>query len=68
MSKPSRGKFHHVDSTVTCPDCGRRFRTGTVVAEGPAGDLREPLENTGPRRGAPEGSGPRSAAGAHRRG
>jgi hypothetical protein len=48
MSKSSRGKFHHVDSTVTCPDCGRRFRTGTVVAEGPANDLREPLDNTGP--------------------
>jgi hypothetical protein len=31
----SRGIVHHVDSTVTCPDCGRRFRTGTVVAEGP---------------------------------
>jgi hypothetical protein len=31
----SRGIVHHVDSTVTCPDCGRRFRTGTVIAEGP---------------------------------
>jgi hypothetical protein len=31
----SRGIVHHVDSTVTCRDCGRRFRTGTVVAEGP---------------------------------
>ena len=30
----SRGIVHHVDSTVTCPDCGRRFRTGTVIAEG----------------------------------
>ena len=48
MRKSSRGKFHHVDSTVTCPDCGRRFRTGTVVAEGPATDLREPLDGTGP--------------------
>ncbi len=48
MRKSSRGKFHHVDSTVTCPDCGRRFRTGTVVAEGPATDLREPLDDTGP--------------------
>jgi hypothetical protein len=35
MSKfVSRGIVHHVDSTVTCPDCGRRFRTGTVIAEG----------------------------------
>jgi hypothetical protein len=32
----SRGIVHHVDSTATCPDCGRRFRTGTVIAEGPA--------------------------------
>jgi hypothetical protein len=31
----SRGIVHHVDSTVTCPDCGRRFRTGNVIAEGP---------------------------------
>jgi hypothetical protein len=31
----SRGIVHHVDSTVTCPDCGRRFLTHTVVAEGP---------------------------------
>jgi hypothetical protein len=31
----SRGKVHHADSTAECPDCGRRFRTGTVVAEGP---------------------------------
>lgn len=31
----SRGIVHHADSTVTCPDCGRRFRTGTVIAEGP---------------------------------
>jgi len=30
----SRGFVHHSDSTVTCPDCGRRFRTGTAVAEG----------------------------------
>ena len=29
----SRGFVHHADSTVTCPDCGRRFRTGTAVAE-----------------------------------
>jgi hypothetical protein len=29
----SRGHVQHVDSTVTCPDCGRRFRTGTVIAE-----------------------------------
>lgn len=35
MSKfMSRGIVHHVDSTVTRPDCGRRFRTGTVIAEG----------------------------------
>jgi hypothetical protein len=33
----SRGRVHHVDSTVTCPDCGRRFRTGTVVGEVPPG-------------------------------
>jgi hypothetical protein len=31
----SRGKVHHADSTAECPDCGRRFRTGTVIAEGP---------------------------------
>jgi hypothetical protein len=31
----SRGIVHHVDSTVSCPDCGRRVRTGTVIAEGP---------------------------------
>ena len=30
----SRGLVHHSDSTVACPDCGRRFRTGTAVAEG----------------------------------
>ena len=48
MAKSSRGKFHHVDSTVTCPDCGRRFRTGTVIAEGPASDLKEPLDSVGP--------------------
>jgi hypothetical protein len=29
----SRGRVHHADSTVECPNCGRRFRTGTVVAE-----------------------------------
>lgn len=25
MSKPSRGHMRHADTTVTCPDCGRRF-------------------------------------------
>jgi hypothetical protein len=33
----SRGRVHHADSTATCPGCGRRFRTHTVVAERPDG-------------------------------
>ena len=28
----SRGYVHHADSTVTCPDCGRRFVTPTHAA------------------------------------
>jgi hypothetical protein len=28
----SRGYIHHADSTVTCPDCGRRFITPTHAA------------------------------------
>jgi hypothetical protein len=30
----SRGYVHHADSTVTCPDCGRRFITPTHAVVG----------------------------------
>lgn len=33
MPHQSRGYKHHADSTTTCPDCGRRHRTGTTVTE-----------------------------------
>jgi hypothetical protein len=33
MTFLSRGRIHHADSTVECPDCSRRFTTGTIVAE-----------------------------------
>jgi hypothetical protein len=35
----SRGRFHHVDSTQQCPDCGCKFRSGTSIAELPTGEL-----------------------------
>ena len=35
----SRGHVHHASSTATCPDCGRRFQTHTIVGEDPDGFL-----------------------------